>query len=235
MSMKVFRFRSIEHMVWKSQKGFTLAELLVAITLSLAVLGAVRAVYRVQAHTVKAQEYRMEAQEYARAALDMMVRETRNLGYFPNRTPCAAPANTKGIVAASAQSIHFVYDADGNNDCAGAGEEITYSYDATALDISRTQNGGAAQTLTDGNVTTFQFVYYPKQTVGTLPPPYCYAAAGDLVVNGVTCSGIVTANLANIQRVSISLTVQSKSTDTQFGGQQTITMDSNANLRNRGL
>ena len=233
--MKVFRFRSIEQMVRKSQKGFTLAELLVAMALSLIVLGAVHAVYRVQAHTVKAQEYRMEAQEYARAALDLMVRETRNLGYFPNRTPCAAPANTKGLVAASAQSIHFVYDADGNGDCAAAGEDITYSYDAATQNISRTQNGGAAQTLTDGNVTAFQFVYYPKQTVGTLPPPYCYAAAGDLVVNGVTCSGIVTANLANIQRVSISLTVQSKSTDTQFGGQQTITMDSNANLRNRGL
>ena len=233
--MKVFSFHSIEQIVRKNQKGFTLAELLVAASLSLIVLGAVHAVYRVQAHTVKAQEYRMEAQEYARASLDLMVRETRNLGYFPNRTPCAAPANTKGIVAASAQSIHFVYDADGNGDCAGAGEEITYSYDAATQNISRTQNGGAAQTLTDGNVTTFQFVYYPKQTVGTLPPPYCYAAAGDLVVNGVTCSGIVTANLANIQRVSISLTVQSKSTDTQFGGQQTITMDSNANLRNRGL
>ena len=180
----------------------------------------------------------MEAQEYARASLDMMVREIRNLGYFPNRTPCATPANTSGIVTAdppTAQRIHFVYDADGNGDCAAAGEEITYSYDPTALNISRTANGGAAQTLTDANLTAFQFVYYPKQTGGALPPPYCYAVAGDLVVNGVTCSGIVTANVANIQRVSVSLTVKSKSTDTQFGGQQTITMDSNANLRNRGL
>ena len=228
--MKVFRFRSIEQMVRKSQKGFTLAELLVAMALSLIVLGAVHAVYRVQAHTVKAQEYRMEAQEYARAALDLMVRETRNLGYFPNRTPCAAPANTKGLVAASAQSIHFVYDADGNGDCAAAGEDITYSYDTATKNISRTQNGGAAQTLTDGNVTAFQFTYYPRQTGVAAPAPYCYSAGSP---SG--CSGDLAANLGNIQRVSITLTVKSKSTDTQFGGQQTITMDSNANLRNRGL
>ena len=217
-------------MIWKDQQGFSLTELLVAAGMSLIVLGAVHSVYRVQAHTVKVQEYRMEAQEYTRAALDIMVREMRNLGYFPNKVVCPTPANTNGIVAAGAQSIHFVYDADGNNDCAGAGEDITYSYDANSKNISRTANGAAPQDLTDGNVTAFQFVYYPRQTGASSPAPYCFAAG-----NPSGCSGDLAANIANIQRVSIALTVKSKSTDTQFGGVQSLTVNSNVELRNRGL
>src|SRR5690242_7354057 len=101
-----------------NEKGFTLMELLVAMSLSIAVLFAARSVYRVQAHTVKAQEYQMEAQEYARVSLDMMAREIRNLGYFPTRTACSSPSNTTGVVSTSATSIQFVYDANGDGDCA---------------------------------------------------------------------------------------------------------------------
>jgi type IV pilus assembly protein PilW len=209
----------------KNQKGFTMAELLVSMTLGLTVLGAVYAVYRVQAHTVKGQEYRMEAQEYARVSLDMMVREIRNLGYFPTRTACAAPANTKGLVSATATSISFAYDADGNGDCAGTGESVVYTYDSTAKNITRTANGGAAQTLTNGNVTAFQLTYYPRQTGAAVPPPFCISG------NPPGCSG--TLDLTQVQRVSVSLTVKLLKKDPNFGAQQDITMNSNADLRNR--
>src|SRR5258706_3384188 len=212
-------------MTRRNQKGFTLIELLVAMGLSVTLLGAVYAVYRVQAHTIKGQEYRMEAQEYARVSLDMMVREIRNLGYFPTRTACATPANTSGLVSASAASISFAYDADGNGDCAGAGESVVYSYDATAKDITRTPNGGAAQTLTNGNVTAFQLLYYPRQTGASAPDPYCYSATPGTPAG---CSG--TLSLAGVQRVSVSLTVKLLKTDPKFGAQQDITMYSNANL-----
>jgi prepilin-type N-terminal cleavage/methylation domain-containing protein len=210
-----------------NQKGFTLVELLVAMTLSLTLLGAVYAVYRVQAHTVKGQEYRMEAQEYARVSLDMMVREIRNLGYFPTRTACASPANTKGLVngLVSDKSISFVYDADGNGDCAGTGESVVYTYDSTAKDITRTANGGAVQTLTNGNVTAFQLTYYPRQTGAAVPPPFCISG------NPPGCSG--TLDLTQVQRVSVSLTVKLLKKDPNFGAQQDITMNSSADLRNR--
>ncbi len=230
--MRPLRLRLIQQIPWRNQKGFTLAELLIAASLSLIVLGAVYSVYRVQAHTVKVQEFRTEAQEYGRNALDMMVREMRNLGYFPTRTACPVPASTNGIVAASDTSIQFVYDADGNGDCAGASENVTYTYNAGALDITRAAAGGAAQPLTAGNVTAAQFVYYPRQTGAASPAPYCYAVAGG---SPAGCTSDVASNLANIQRISVSVTVLSKSTDTQFNGQQSITMDSNVELRNRGL
>src|SRR5258706_8473891 len=219
-------------MTRRNQKGFTLIELLVAMGLSVTLLGAVYAVYRVQAHTIKGQEYRMEAQEYARVSLDMMVREIRNLGYFPTRTACASPANTSGLVSASAVSIQFVYDYRGVNPgdpanglCSDADENITYTYDSTTKNITRTDNGGAAQTLTNGNVTAFQLLYYPRQTGASAPDPYCYSATP-----GTPAGCSRTLSLAGVQRVSVSLTVKLLKTDPKFGAQQDITMYSNANL-----
>ena len=58
-------------------------ELLVTILLSSIVMGAIYSVYRVQTHSMKVQENRMEAQQYARSVLDLMVREIRNAGYDP--------------------------------------------------------------------------------------------------------------------------------------------------------
>jgi type IV pilus assembly protein PilW len=201
-------------MISKNQKGVTLAELLVAMTLSLIVLGAVYSTFRVQSHTVKVQGQRMEAQEYARAALDIMVREIRNIGYFRNRVPCTTPGNTNGIVTASNTTIRFVYDLDYDGFCVTSGEDITYTYDSVSKNISRTvnvgPNPGPTENLTNGNMTAFSFTYFDANEGAT-------------------------TTLASIKRVRISLTVTSKSTDSQFGGAQTIAMDSNVDLRNRCL
>jgi type IV pilus assembly protein PilW len=201
----------MENMIWKNQKGFTLIELLVAMVLSLIVLGAGYSVFRVQTHTVKAQESKMEAQEYARASLDMMVREVRNLGFFPTLKACTTvPANINGIIAAAVNNFQFVYDANGDGDCADANpaENIIYSY--TGTDITRDINdGNGPQVLTAGNVTSATFAYFD----GT---------------------GAVTTDRGNIRSVSITITVQSRKSDAQFGGQPNITMNSNVDLRNRG-
>ena len=43
------------------------------------------------------------------------------------------------------------------------------------------------------------------------------------------------SNLAGVQKITVAVTVQSKSTDVAYGGQSTITMSLNADLRNHGL
>ncbi len=210
-----------------NQKGFTLIELLIALAMSVIILGAARTMYTIQAHTIKSQEYQMEAQEYARVSLDLMAREIRNLGYFPQVTACASPANTKGIVSATATSINFVYDADGNGNCTGTGENVTYTYDSTTKNISRTADG-STQTLTNGNVTAFELRYYPRQTSAAAPAPYCSSGGSP---SG--CSGTLAASLASVQRVYISLTVKLAHTDTKVGGQHDVAMNSSVDLRNR--
>lgn len=206
----------------QTQKGFTLTELMVSAALSLAVLAAIYGLFRAQTHTIKGQEGRMEAHEYAMSVLDIMVREIRNTGYFPTGTACSTPANAAGIVAATAQSFSLVYDSDGDGACE---EVVSFTYDATNRDILR--NGAP---LTDGNATAIQFTYYPQQTSVTAPAPYCFSAG-----NPTGCSGDLAANLGAVQKITISITVQSKNTDVQFGGQSSITMSSSADLRNHNL
>jgi type II secretory pathway component PulJ len=209
--------------------------MLVSILITSLIVVAIYSIFRVQTHSVKIQENRLEAQEYARSVLDIMVREIRNVGYFPvtvtdlvNCTPVVG-----GIVTAGAQTFSFNLDSDANGNCAGPNERIAYTF--SGGNITRAADGGTAESLTDGNATNLELIYYPQQTGGTAPPPYCYASAGDLIVNGVTCSGIVTANLANIQRVLITAIVKTDSSDVEFKGVLAFAATANANLRNRGL
>ena len=209
-------------MRFKDQAGFTMVELLVAATFSLAVLASIYTLFSAQTHTIKGQESRMEAHEYALSVLDTIVREIRNTGYFPTGTACSSPGNTGGIVTATAQSFRLVYDSNGDGACE---EDVSYTYDSTNKDILR--NGS---TLTDGNATDIQFTYYPQQTSGTAPAPFCFSTG-----NPSGCSGTLTSNLSAVQKITVSITIQAKSNDTQFGGQSTITMSSSADLRNHGL
>lgn len=207
----------------RNQKGFTLVELMVSAGLSLVVMAAVYSLFRAQAHTIKGQESRMEAHEYAMTVLDMIVREIRNTGYFPKGVACTTtPANTGGIITATAQSFELVYDSNGDGTC---DQDVSFTYDAANKNVKR-----GSEPLSDGNVTALQFTYYPQQTSGTAPAPYCISA-GD--PSG--CSGSLAANLSKVQKITVSITVQSKSSDTQFGGQSSITMSSSADLRNHNL
>jgi Tfp pilus assembly protein PilW len=210
-------------MILKRSSAFSLIELIVAMGFSLAILASIYGVFRAQTHTTKGQESRMEAHEYAMSVLDAIVREIRNTGYFPNNgTPCVNVTNTGGIVTASADNFRLVYDANSDGVCE---EDISFTYDGTTQNILR--NGTE---LTDGNATAVTFTYYPQQTSGTAPSPYCVSVG---VPSG--CSGTLSANFSNVQKIEISVTIQAKSKDTQYGGQSLLTMSSTADLRNHGL
>lgn len=231
-------------MTLKSKKGFTIIELLVSILLTSIIMGAIYSVYRVQTHSAKVQENRLEAQEYARSVLDMMVREIRNAAYNPlsatNGTNCAGGSSgVPSVVTATATSIRFTYDFQNtagtastpDGQCDGPNEDITYQFQAPGPqncptgfgDITRTAKNDSGTTttesLTNCNVPTgssnFSLRYFNQAGAEFTPP-------------GVT-------DLPNIQRVLITLTVQSLKPDTEFGGQLNATMTSNADLRNRGL
>lgn len=154
----------------------------------------------------------------------MMVREIRNAGYAPTGASCA------GIVVAEAQTLQFRYDANADGDCNDPDEDVTYSYVAGSKDITRAANGGTAQSLTDGNATNLQFTYYPQDCADSFSTP-----VGGGATACPSTTGSNPGTLGAIQRVSVSLTVQSRNSDTEFGGQLTATMTSNADLRNRGL
>jgi hypothetical protein len=180
----------------------------------------------VQTHSTKVEASRLEAQEYANAALDLMVREIRNAG-----------ACSGGIISAAKQNLRIAYDANGDSDCGDSNEDITFAFDATGCasgygNITRTTLvPSQSQPLTDCNVPTgagnFSFTYYPQQTSSSAPAPLCLST-GD--PSG--CSGTLNPN--TVQRITISVIVHAKNPDAQFGGQLSATMTSNVDLRNRG-
>ncbi len=218
-----------------SHRAFSLIELMVAILLSSVVMGAIYSVYRFQTRSLKVQGDRIEAQEYARSVLDLMVREIRNAGYAPTGAVCA------GVVTADAQTIQFMYDSEPNGLCDSADEDITYSFvpgcAAGMGNITRKEGTNAAVQLTDCNIpvgtANFSFTYYPKDCNNNFSTPVGTPAGGPPVCP--TTPGGHAGTLADVQRVSITVTVQSKNPDPEFGGQLTATMTSNVDLRNAGL
>ena len=228
-------------MAIKVESGFSVAELLVATVMVFVLIGVIYNTFRVQILTTKSQESRVVAQEYSRTALDIMVREIRNLGYFPTGVACATiPANTNGIITANAQSIRYVYDVNSDNDCADLDEDVTYQYQAPGPqncpagfgDITRTANGNT-QALTNCNVPntagSFSFTYFPQDCNNSFTTPVGGGAP-------ICPTGANAGTLAAIQRILISLTVQSMGPDREFGGGRLdAIMTSSVNLRNRGL
>ena len=217
-----------------SHRAFSLIELIVAILLSSVVMGAIYSVYRFQTRSLKVQGDRIEAQEYARSVLDLMVREIRNAGYDPTDAGCA------GIMAANAQTVRFTHDANANGNCADPDEDITYSFvPGCATDFGNITRDDAndtepAQPLTDCNVPDvagkFSLAYYPKDCSNNFSTP---VGTGTAACPGT--AGGDAGTLAAVQRVKITVTGHSKNPDTDFGGQLKSTMTSNVDLRNIGL
>ena len=214
--------------------GYSLIELLVSIVLSFIVMGAIYSVYRFQTRSLKVQENRMEAQQYVRSVLDLMVREIRNVGYFPDGACTTTPANTNGIIDASAQRFQFVYDANANGLCTDLDENITYGFDTTGCPAGFGNITRNAVAITDCNIPDdpgkFSLAYYPKDCSNNFSTP---VGSGTAACPGTT--GGDAGTLAAIQRVKITVTGHSKNPDTDFGGQLISTMTSNVDLRNIGL
>jgi len=209
-----------------SEEGFTVIEFFVSILLTMIFMGVVYSVFRLQTRSMKAQEKRIEAHQYARSVLGLMVREIRNAGHFPINGCTTNPVNIDGIVKAENRTFHFVTDSNATNGCDDADENIIYSFETGGCpagfgNITREEVGNPpAQALTDCNVPEAAgdslFAYYEKDS-------------------DIAQATVVTADLGKIQRILITATVESKNSHVGFGAATTAVMKSNVNLRNRGL
>jgi len=207
-----------------NEEGFTVVEFFVSIFLSLIFMGVIYSVFRLHTRTLKSQEKRMDAQQYTRSVLNLMVREIRNLGHFPEGECTTSPVHTNGIIEAKDDVFHFVTDANAANGCDDENENIVYRIDTANCptgfgNITRKDGPNAAQALTDCNVPLAGsdplFVYYAKDSTSAIGNP-CL-------------------NLGGIKRLLVTTTVESRNPDSEFGGASTAVMKSNVDLRNRGL
>ncbi len=205
-------------MTIKKRNGFTLIEMVVVMLMLSITMAAFYSVYRMQTRSLKGQENRLEAQQTARSALDFMVREIRNAGYFPETvTDANCFAGQGGIQTADSQTFRFHYDfSPPDGDCGGGNEDIAFGYNNATKDITRAVNGGAPESLTDGNATDLTLAYFAQD--GT----------------PLTSFPLNAADRASIKRVNITVKVESKNMYDEFGGALAAEMTTNVDLRNRG-
>ncbi len=192
-------FKNKEH-------GFSLIELLIAMTLGLIVLGAISSVFLGQRQTYDAQEQIADMVQTARAAMDMMSREIRIAGYNP------ANAGFNGITYDSSQlQIQADINGDGNTS-SDPNENITYTYDAENFRIDR-NTGSGGQPFAE-NIEAFNFVYLE--------------ADGTTEVNTFADTG-------NIRQIRITITARTSKIDRALGDYRRYTLTSLVTPRNLGL
>jgi type IV pilus assembly protein PilW len=204
------------------QKGFTLVELLVAMTLSLMVLGAIVTTFYVQSQSYRNQQQIVEMQENARAGIDMMCREFLMAGYMgtgsmPNTdVPGEDFSDNKADSIEEADTTHFTFqaDIDGDNKI----ETVRYTWSGIPGDPLRREvwkwNGtdawggsAGAQPLAENiQDLAFEYDYYDGEV-----------------------------DRANIQQIIIHLTARTKRPDPRYdsnNGHRTVRLTSDVTPRN---
>lgn len=133
-----------------NNRGFTLAELLIGLFVSGIVMTTILSAYYSQNKSYAVQEQMAAMVQNLRAAIDIMIRETRMAGYDPTGT-----ANAR-ILAANSTSLTVTEDIDGDGAITGD-ENITYALaDSDGdgdNDLERNSN------LIAENIDALDFVY----------------------------------------------------------------------------
>ena len=139
----------------KSEQGFTLVELLIAMALALVIIATLSITFTFNRRTYNVQEQIAEMTQSARAAVDMISRELKMAGYDPTRT--LTLGTTVGVPLSSTQ-LEILADLNGDGDTSDTHEDIIYTYDGTDNQIDR-DTGGGAQPFAE-NIESFSFQYY---------------------------------------------------------------------------
>ena len=180
--------------------GFSMVELLLAIVISLVLMAGVYTVFQSQQVAFSSQEQINEMNQNIRAVLDLMTREVRLAGYK------TSSSSFNGIATAQLSTIEVLADINQDGIILGDTEDVTYSYNANTLQISR---NGVNLPIAD-NITNLTFVY--------------------TLVDGTTSSS--PGSLANIRKVGISITARTKNPVVSTGQYWTITLTSDVTPRN---
>jgi Tfp pilus assembly protein PilW len=213
------------------QKGITLLELLISMSIFLGILLGIYLIFDAHHKIFASGESRADVQFNARYTMGQMARQIRMTGYFPENfaTPPAVPASTNALQIATDSALAIRGDADGS----GASNIFLFCLNAGSLIRVKAPVGtAAAYTCAGGqilgrNIASLAFAYFGvNNTPIPNPPTPPYQLDGEGL--GVPVFGS-TAQRAAVRRVVITFT----SSENVPGQQaQTYTLTSDLRLRN---
>jgi len=185
--------------------GFSTAEVLVGMTLSLLAVGTLYSFLQAQQKAHATQRTYSQSQTVTRTAIDLMTRELRMATFDPTipgalttSQPPNCPGVKQGLVEATPSKIHFKQDLDGNGLLTGSSEDIVY--DVLGSQIRRTDGAALPIPIVDYipagglNFRYFDGSNPPNELVPAGTPPHLTPEQRDCVTKvRVT----VRANLPN--------------------------------------
>ncbi|MCD6399949.1 prepilin-type N-terminal cleavage/methylation domain-containing protein [candidate division WOR-3 bacterium] len=196
------------------ESGFTLVELLIAMTIGLLILAALSSTFLIQRKTYDVQEQIVEMVQTARAAMDMMTREIRMAGYDPSGIMQRSdPTGAKFVgIPYDANKLQIYADLNGDEDTDDSHEYIKYTMDSDYPFEIRRDTGGGRQEFAL-NIQSFTFEYLDS-------------------------AGNATTTTADIRQIKITITARTSKADADYSannGYRTHTLTSLITPRNLGL
>jgi len=136
------------------QEGFSFVELLMGISISLILLGAVVTTFTIQQKYYSQEQRTIDMQDSLRASMQMLVNDLLMAGYNPQGI------EDVGIVSATATAIQFRADLNGDGDHLDPNEDVTYAFDAAEGQLTRKATASDTAELLADNIQDVSFVYY---------------------------------------------------------------------------
>jgi prepilin-type N-terminal cleavage/methylation domain-containing protein len=213
-----------------TQRGFTLVEVLVALSIFLLILMGIMQIFEPSNMAYQTSQHKVDVQQNGRIAMDVISRQIRMAGYFPENIDTNTAndqANTVEVATNAALALA------GDLDNSGATNAFLFCLDSGGLRRVKGARGTAASyTCSNGSVlaesvTSLTFAYYDANNAPIPNPPTApYQLDGQAV--GVP-SFVNTTQRSAVRRVVITLTARETVPNQPA---QTYTLTSDVRLRN---
>lgn len=142
----------------RQEAGFTLMELLVAVTLSLIAMAAIYSAYVTQQRAYETTQDVTAIQQNLRAGMYFLEKDLRMAGYDPQ------DSGSFGFTNMAAQSFKYTWDADEDGYLDATTEYVSYKFESPEPTLERDRGDGSYNDIAS-DLTNVTFYYYDSSGV----------------------------------------------------------------------